>query len=403
MNALNTPDIRTASTPSTPSPHADSASAPTLPEGEARATQPGPFHPLLAKTALVLGATGGVGGSVARSLRDAGWTVRALRRGMAVDQEVRDGIHWQRGDAMNRDEVMAAAQGCGVIVHAVNPPGYQRWNELVLPMLDNTIAAASVQGATVVLPGTVYNFGPDALPEPREHSPQHPVTRKGAIRVEMERRLQQGAERGRFRVIILRAGDFFGPGAANSWFSQCLVTPGKPVAKIQQPGTPGVGHQWAYLPDVAETMKRLIERRDRLAAFTRLHFEGHWDASGEGMADTVRRVVMQRTGRSPRMTRFPWWVLPLGAPFVTLLREMAEMRYLWREPLHLSDAALRQMLGDDGVPHTDWETAVEASLEFLGCLPAATSLKSATPHMPPTSHMPHRSSPPATQTPQLPH
>lgn len=325
-------------------------------------------NPLTSRTVLVLGATGGIGGSVARQLRDAGWTVRALRRGMTVPQEQRDGMLWLRGDAMQRDDVMAAARGCGVIVHAVNPPGYQRWSELVLPMLDNTLAAAAAQGATVVLPGTVYNFGPDAWPRPREDAPQHPVTRKGAIRVEMERRLQQGAERGAFRVIILRAGDFFGPGTVNSWFTQCLVTAGQPVRKIQQPGREGVGHQWAYLPDVAETMKRLIEQRADGPAFARFHFEGHWDADGSRMAETVRRVVVRRTGHTPRMTRFPWWVLPLGAPFVTLFREMMEMRYLWREPLYMSGTALAHALGRQGVPHTDWERAVEASLEAAGCL-----------------------------------
>ncbi|MDO8700754.1 MAG: NAD(P)H-binding protein, partial [Deltaproteobacteria bacterium] len=81
-------------------------------------------------TALVLGATGGIGGEVARQLRDAGWKVRALRRGGALTMERRDGIEWVRGDAMNRDDVLAAAQGCSVIVHAVNPPGYRRWAEL---------------------------------------------------------------------------------------------------------------------------------------------------------------------------------------------------------------------------------------------------------------------------------
>ena len=35
----------------------------------------------LTHTALVLGATGGIGGEVARQLVAAGWAVRALRRG----------------------------------------------------------------------------------------------------------------------------------------------------------------------------------------------------------------------------------------------------------------------------------------------------------------------------------
>jgi nucleoside-diphosphate-sugar epimerase len=101
---------------------------------------------------------------VARQLRDAGWQVRALKRGLTNDGEQRDGITWLRGDAMNRDDVLRAARGCAVIVHAVNPPGYRRWAQLVLPMLENTVEAAVAERATIVLPGTVYNYGPDAFP-----------------------------------------------------------------------------------------------------------------------------------------------------------------------------------------------------------------------------------------------
>jgi hypothetical protein len=36
---------------------------------------------------------------------------------------------------------------------------------LLLPMLDNTITVARADGAGIVLPGTVYNFGPDAFPD----------------------------------------------------------------------------------------------------------------------------------------------------------------------------------------------------------------------------------------------
>ena len=72
---------------------------------------------------LVLGATGGIGGEVARQLRDAGWQVRALTRGAAKAGDLKDGMTWLHGDALNREDVAAAAKGCSVIVHAVNPPG----------------------------------------------------------------------------------------------------------------------------------------------------------------------------------------------------------------------------------------------------------------------------------------
>lgn len=327
-------------------------------------------------TALVLGATGGIGGEVALQLRDAGWKVRALRRGGELAREQRDGIEWVRGDAMRRDDVLAAAQACSVIVHAVNPPGYRRWAEWVLPMVDNTIAAARDQGATIVLPGTVYNFGPDAFHSLHEDSPQQPLTRKGAIRVELEHRLHLASAQG-CKVIVVRAGDFFGPKAANNWFSQGLVKPGQAVQTIHLPGAPGVGHQWSYLPDVARTMVELMQRRETLEPFASFHMAGHWDADGTQLAASIRRVVMRHSGAEPAVRPFPWWLTTLAAPFVPTLRELREMRYLWREPVRMGNSKLLALLGHE--PHTPMDTAVEATLQGLACLPAVPVAQGLTP------------------------
>lgn len=315
---------------------------------------------------LVLGATGGIGGEVARQLKAAGWEVCALTRDVDKARSQQPGFAWLKGDALKRDEVIAAARGCAVIVHAVNPPGYRNWAEQVLPMIDNTIAAAIVEGATVVLPGTVYNFGPDAFPVLREDSPQHPQTRKGAIRVKLEQRLLHASRQGA-RVLIVRAGDFFGAQAANSWFSQGLVKPGKPVSTVSYPGARGVAHQWAYLPDVARTMVALLERRASLDAFACFHMAGHVDRDGMQMVQAIQRVVLRRTGQQPSVGSFPWWLLKLAAPFVVTFRELQEMRYLWQTPLCMDNQRLVEVLGSE--PHTPLEHAVEATLIGLGCLP----------------------------------
>lgn len=319
------------------------------------------------KTALVLGATGGIGGAVARKLMPHGWQVRALNRNAKAASQRMPEVEWVQGDAMDAGDVRAAAEGTALIVHAVNPPGYRDWEKLVLPMLDNTIAAARSVGARIVLPGTVYNFGPDAFPVLREDSPQNPVTKKGAIRVEMEKRLKRAAEQGA-GVIIVRAGDFFGPGTTgNSWFSQ-IVAPGKPVRTLKNPARDGIGHQWAYLPDVAETMVALIERAASLPDFAVYHMDGFWDRDGRQMVEAIRRV----SGGRAKIGAFPWWIVPLAAPFVTVMREVKEMRYLWKEPLRMSNAKLVAELGRE--PQTPIDEAVRASLVALGCLPKTAGL-----------------------------
>ncbi|OGN52057.1 MAG: hypothetical protein A2795_03325 [Caulobacterales bacterium RIFCSPHIGHO2_01_FULL_67_30] len=313
------------------------------------------------KSALVLGATGGAGGAVAARLLKAGWSVRALhRRPEGVRGDAR--IAWIRGDAMSAADVAAAAEGVSLIVHAVNPPGYRNWNTLVLPMLDNTIAAAERNGARILLPGTVYNYGPDAFPDIAEDAPQNARTRKGRIRVEMERRLKAAADRGRAKVLIVRAGDFFGPEAANNWFSQGLVKAGERPTAITYPGQPGVGHQWAYLPDVAEVMVRLVERND-LEAFARFHMEGQWDADGTRMTGAIRRVLGE-----PKLPikPMPWLVMRLAAPFVPLMRELMEMAYLWKRPVRLTNARLEALIGPE--PRTPLDEAVRATLAGIGSL-----------------------------------
>ncbi|MGY6156344.1 NAD(P)H-binding protein [Paraburkholderia graminis] len=320
------------------------------------------------ETVLVLGATGGIGGELARQLLAAGWHVRAMQRSSSASSALSprtDGIEWVEGDAMNHADVLRAAQGASVIVHAVNPPGYRRWEQLVLPMLDNTIATAKAVGATIVLPGTVYNFGPDAFALLDEDAPQHPVTKKGAIRVQMEARLQRASTEG-LRALIVRAGDFFGPRARNNWFSQGLVKPGKPVAKVSYPGARGVGHQWSYLPDVAHTMLELLARRDTLEPFARFHMGGHWDEDGTQLVAAIRRVVARRTGREPGVGGFPWALVKLASPFNATFRELGEMRYLWQTPVRMRNTRLIAALGHE--PNTPIDEAVEATLAGLGCI-----------------------------------
>lgn len=193
-------------------------------------------------------------------------------------------------------------------------------------MVRNAMAAADAAGALVAVAGSVYNYGPDAPSPITEGAPQHPATRKGAVRVRVEEELEAWCARGG-RTLVVRAGDFFGPHAGNNWFVQGLVKRGRPVTRIANPVRGGAGHQWAYLPDVAAAMVALIARRAGLA------------------------------------------------PFNVTMRELGEMRYLWERAVRLDNAKLVAVLGAE--PHTPLDEAVRATLAGLGCLPAGAALRQA--------------------------
>ncbi len=318
------------------------------------------------RTALVLG------GETAAALARHGWKIRALsRKGQPAGDT--SGWEWVQGDALDAASVVRAAAGVQAIVHAVNPPGYRDWDKLALPMIDHTVAAARASGARIVLPGTIYNYGPDAFPVLKEDSPQRATTHKGKIRIALEKRLEDAARDG-VRSLIVRFGDFFGPKPGNSWFSQGMVKPGKPLKSVTYPGKKGVGHAWTYLPDAGETFAQLLGRDAELEPFARFHFRGHHDADGAQMVAALRRAV----GNPKLPVRpLPWFVFRLAAPFNETMRELLAVRPLWQTSVELDNARLTEFLGAE--PHTPWDEAVTATLRGLGCLPG-TPAPSGPPH-----------------------
>lgn len=310
---------------------------------------------------LALGATGGVGGVIADAMLKRGWAVRGLARDRAKAAKGSNGaaIDWVEGDAMDADAVRAAARGAAVILHAVNPPGYQNWEKLVLPMIDSSIAAARASGATIVLPGTIYNYDPAISMVIDENTPQTARSRKGQVRIAMEKHLREAAPE--VRSIILRAGDFFGPGVRSSWFAQAMVKAGRPVTSISHPGKE-VPHSWAYLPDLAEALAWAIEARGRMAPFETMQFEGFVDVDGRQMAEAIAEAA----GRKVAVNAFPWWVMRLAAPFGGFPREVMEIRPFWRHPVRLDNARLTELIGPE--PRTPIVEAVRAALKGLDAL-----------------------------------
>ncbi len=317
------------------------------------------------RTALVIGATGSFGGHAAVALIKHGWCVRALARdpeAAARKTGARMPIDWIKGDAMNAADVLAASAGAEVIVHGTNPPGYKNWRGLAVPMLANTVAAAVARRARIVLPGNVYNFAPDAGADIGEDAPQQPATRKGQIRVEMEESLRAATGDGA-KVLVLRAGDFFGPAAPNSSLGWLTTRRGGRVRSVYMPGPEQVGHAYAYMPDLAETLARMLDREADLADYDVFHFRGHYLEHNVELGQAIRRVTGQP--KLP-MPQFPW-ILPIAlSPFVEMFRELLEMRYLWQRPIGLANAKLVKFLGEE--PHTPLDAALRATLADMGCL-----------------------------------
>lgn len=279
-------------------------------------------------TVLILGSNGKIGRHSAAAFRAAGWHVTRYVRGT---------------------DMTVAARGADVIVNGLNPPNYHAWDRLVPEITAQVIAAARASGATVILPGNVYTFAAEGGVWD-ERTPQRPPSRKGRIRVEMERAYREAG----VPTIVLRAGNFIDPDAEDDVMGLLLL---RAIGRglITAPGDPDALQAYAYVPDWSRAALALAERRESLPRFSDVPFPGHAFTLRE-----LQRTLEEDLGRPLRIKRFPWWAMRLAAPVWELARELLEMRYLWSVPHRLSGETFDRLL--PGFVATDRATVMRAGL-----------------------------------------
>ncbi len=322
-------------------------------------------------TVLILGARGRFGLACARAFADAGWRVVAQMRLGAVVPPSHPGIEWIHADLSDTQVLAAAVIEASVVVHALNPAyTHKAWRAEVLPMMDHAIAVARKLGATLMMPGNIYNFGAGMPAVLREDTPQEAETVKGQIRIAMENQLERSGARG----IVIRAGNFFGSGTG-TWFDAVSV---KDIRKgaFTSPGGLDTATAWAYLPDLAQTFVKVAQERRRLKAFEVFHFKGS-SLTDQRWLDLLTPIAREqgwlKTNQCMAFKPLPWAVIRLGALFVPAWAALLEMRYVWNTPHQLDNARLVELIGPE--PHTPLGKAVRRSLAELGFikLPQAAS------------------------------
>ena len=283
----------------------------------------------MTQTVLILGASGKIGKHAAKAFAHAGWTVKMYDR--------------ERGD------MTAAAQGVQVIVNGLNPPNYHNWAGIIPQITRDVIAAAKASGATVIIPGNIYNFG-GVNGVIDETTPQRPCSKKGQIRVEMEAAYRASG----VQTIVLRAGNFMDPERNKDVFSMLVANKAR-KGLITAMGDPQATQAYAYLPDWAQVAFKLAERRDSLSTFEDVPFGGYAFS-----AEELGGFVTCEIGREVKVKQFAWWMMSATAPFWELAREFKEMRYLMEMSHSMSDTKLKALVPD--FTPTDQATAIRACL-----------------------------------------
>lgn len=288
---------------------------------------------------LILGATGAFGGAVLRELVARGQAVRALVRDPAKARLPAE-VEVVRGDVSDLAGLLAAAKGCESIIDGINLP-YPRWQTDILPLHDNVVEASGLTGATLVFPGNVYGLKPVyGVPLPW-NAPQFDsmdrATRKGVLRNQMEAQIEQNCILRNVRGIVVRAGDYFGPGVNNG-----LITPMVEAARLggsfPWPGRLDTGHAFTYIGDVASVAVGLLLRPSPPPpGFEVFNVQDHLFEDAGAWAAALGRA----SGHTVKARALPFWQVRLAGVFSPMAREFSELLYQWEGPLLLDDGRTR--------------------------------------------------------------
>jgi nucleoside-diphosphate-sugar epimerase len=283
----------------------------------------------------ILGINGHIGHHAALAFVAAGWQVTGFGRS---NKHPIAGVTFSKGDAENVEDMRRAIGDSEVVVNALHLP-YHQWTDGRMEALHSrVIAAMGTDGKTMMFPGTIYNYAAtDRVVTPG--LPQRPEMPRGEIRKRSEALIEDATRRGEIRGIVLRAGDFYGPDNVGDWFDQVIFREaGK--GKLALMGVPGIGHSWAYLPDLGRAFEKLAWHRNQLKPFENFHFAGDYVTPEQmGAAMIAAAPVPMKMGYFPRIL---FTLMGITNP---ILRDIAKMGYLWSNPMELKDERLDALLG----------------------------------------------------------
>ncbi len=185
--------------------------------------------------ALVLGATGFVGGHIARQAAAAGMAVRALRRRPGAVGAIDDlAVEWQSGDLADLDSLDRAMRGCDVVFHAAGY--YARNNHAIRPAMQQAgreMRAVLEAAARAGVGRLIYTSSLSTIARPpageKRLADERDVYLPGSApsayyeaKWVMECEAQRAAARG-FPVVILIPTAIYGPGDVKPTTGEVIV------------------------------------------------------------------------------------------------------------------------------------------------------------------------------------
>jgi nucleoside-diphosphate-sugar epimerase len=289
---------------------------------------------------LILGSTGSIGYAFAENLISKNIPITVLVRDIEKANNLfkqNSNVEIIQGDIQDLALLKKISRDKKVIFHGINYP-YNQWFGNMDTATQKVIDAASQQKATIVFPGNVYNYG--KLPLIKDDSPQNPCSRKGALRVEIEKILQEAANLGKCNVLNVCLPDFWGPNVLNEGIKPIFMNAlaGKALPYIVRDDIP---HQMVFTKDAAEMMVKLMQKGAE-KPYEYYNYGGQVHPTVKSFLNQISRIA----NAPEKITLHSKWIFSVLGLFIPMMKEIKEMLYLFEGTVILDDTKVRKLFPD---------------------------------------------------------
>jgi nucleoside-diphosphate-sugar epimerase len=279
----------------------------------------------------VLGAGGGIGGAIVRTLAAEGRPVRALAR---QTLDLPNGVEQRQVDLRDSTATSEALDGVAVIYHCAMP-AYDRWPQ-EFPALTRAITEAAARaGADLVVADNLYAARDNGQPITEADAPVH-HGHKARTRTAMSEELLARKD---IRVCFGRGADYYGPGPRGLHSVPGIMLFERAAAgkRMLWPGKLDEPHVLHYLPDLA---RALVMLADSDAAWGR-----PWNLPSPEPLTGRQYATAAALGGKVRVTAIPK-VAMLAAGIVDVqVREATETFWQFDRPFLVDASAFEAHIG----------------------------------------------------------
>jgi nucleoside-diphosphate-sugar epimerase len=306
---------------------------------------------------LILGSTGSIGYAFAENLISKNIPITVLVRDVQKASNLFQGnslVEIVQGDVQDSALLKKISADKKYIFHGINYP-YDKWFGNMDTATEKIIEAASQNQTMIIFPGNVYNYG--NMPLIHEDSVQNPCTRKGALRVELEKMLKDAAEAGKCKVLNVRLPDFWGPNVLNEGVKPVFMNAlnKKALPYIFRTDIP---HQMVFTKDAAEIIVRLMQK-GLTKPYEIYNYGGYVHPTIKGFLNQISRLA----NAPEKITVYPKWLFSVMGLFMPVMKEVKEMLYLYENSVILDDSKVRKLFPD--FKETNLEEAIKETLTWF--------------------------------------